>query len=120
MGGAGRATGEARRDPMDVQIHFQLGFTMIQTSLISLRFWNFSVIFKLVKSLIHAPFFEPLKIADVAGDLVLTKRLREMGFHSGCEVRIVGRAPFNGPFVVQLHDSVLALRVSEAECLLIR
>lgn len=72
-----------------------------------------------MKSLIQAPFFEPLKIADVAGEAALTKRLREMGFHSGCEVRILGRAPFNGPYVVQLHDSVLALRVAEAECLLI-
>jgi len=74
---------------------------------------------KEVKSLIHAPHFEPLKIARLAGDDGLTKRLREMGFHSGCEVRILGRAPFNGPLVVQLHDSVLALRTAEAECLLI-
>lgn len=73
-----------------------------------------------MKSLVHAPFFESLLIADVTGDAGLTRRLREMGFHSGCEVRILGRAPFNGPFVVQLHDSVLALRTAEAECLLIR
>lgn len=73
-----------------------------------------------MKSLNQAPFFEPLRIADVTGDDGLTRRLREMGFHSGCEVRILGRAPFNGPFVVQLHDSVLALRTDEAECLLIR
>lgn len=73
----------------------------------------------MVKSLVHAPFFEPLKISGLTGEAGLTKRLREMGFHSGCEVRILGRAPFNGPFVVQLHDSVLALRLAEAECLLI-
>jgi len=73
-----------------------------------------------VKSLKHAPFFETLRIADVIGEDGLTRRLREMGFHSGCEVRILGRAPFNGAFIVQLHDSVLALRNAEAECLLIR
>lgn len=72
-----------------------------------------------MKSLSQAPFQEALKIADVTGDPVLTRRLREMGFHQGCEVRILGRAPFKGPFVVQLHDSVLALRLTEAECLLI-
>ncbi|MBX3022203.1 MAG: ferrous iron transport protein A [Bdellovibrionales bacterium] len=72
-----------------------------------------------MKPLTQAPFEETLIIASVSGDPLLTRRLREMGFHHGCEVRILGRAPFNGPFVVQLHDSVLALRLAEAECLLI-
>lgn len=72
-----------------------------------------------MKSLTSAPFFETLIIADVTGEAGLTRRLREMGFHTGCEVRVLGRAPFNGPFVVQLHDSVLALRLAEAECLMI-
>jgi ferrous iron transport protein A len=73
-----------------------------------------------MKSLINAPFFETLIIASVEGEAGLTRRLREMGFHTGCEVRVLGRAPFNGPFVVQLHDSVLALRAAEAECLSIK
>lgn len=72
-----------------------------------------------MKSLSQAPFEKTLTIADVVSDPGLSRRLREMGFHQGCEVRILGRAPFNGPFVVQLHDSVLALRLAEAECLLI-
>ncbi len=73
-----------------------------------------------MKTLIGAPFLETLVIANVVGEPGLTRRLREMGFHSGCEVRVLGRAPFNGPYVVQLHDSVLALRHTEAQCLLIR
>jgi ferrous iron transport protein A len=73
-----------------------------------------------MKPLSAAPFFEPLVISNVQGEPGLTRRLREMGFHSGCEIRILGQAPFNGPFVVQLHDSVLALRRAEAECLLIK
>lgn len=73
-----------------------------------------------MRTLIQAPFLESLTIADVTGEPNLTRRLREMGFHSGCVIRILGRAPFNGPFVVQLHDSVLALRSAEAECLRIR
>lgn len=73
-----------------------------------------------MKTLTSAPFLEILTISDVTGEPSLTRRLREMGFHTGCEVRILGRAPFNGPFVVQLHDSVLALRHAEAECLLIK
>jgi ferrous iron transport protein A len=75
---------------------------------------------KEMTSLTNAPFLEILTIHDVIGDAGLTRRLREMGFHSGCEIKILGRAPFNGPYVVQLHDSVLALRRAEAECLLIK
>jgi ferrous iron transport protein A len=73
-----------------------------------------------MRTLTNAPFLQTLTIHDVCGDSALTRRLREMGFHTGCEIRILGRAPFNGPYVVQLHDSVLALRRAEAECLLIR
>ncbi len=73
-----------------------------------------------MKSLSAAPFFETLVIGSVRGESSLTRRLLEMGFHTGCEIRIIGQAPFNGPFVVQLHDSVLALRHAEADCLLIK
>ena len=73
-----------------------------------------------MRTLILAPLDQPLTISGVFGDAQLTRRLREMGFHSGCEVRVLGRAPFNGPLVVQLHDSVLALRQVEAECLHIK
>jgi ferrous iron transport protein A len=73
-----------------------------------------------MRNLSQSPKLEPLIIHDVIGNPSLSRRLREMGFHSGCEVRLLGRAPFGGPFVVQLHDSVLALRKDEAECLLIK
>ena len=73
-----------------------------------------------MKTLTNAPFLETQTIQDIVGDGGLSRRLREMGFHSGCEVRLLGRAPFNGPYVVQLHDSVLALRWAEAQCLLIK
>lgn len=73
-----------------------------------------------MRYLTQAQFQETLTIASVIGEPGLTRRLREMGFHTGCEVRLLGQAPFNGPFVVQLHDSVLALRRAEAECLLIK
>lgn len=59
-------------------------------------------------------------IEDICGAPDLTNRLRELGFHSGCVVQVLGRAPFHGPLVVQLHNSVLALRQGEAECILIK
>ena len=73
-----------------------------------------------MKTLTSAPLLSTLTILDVIGEGGLTRRLREMGFHTGCEIRLLGRAPFNGPYVVQLHDSVLALRWAEAECLQIK
>jgi ferrous iron transport protein A len=98
----------------------QLGFRWVGDPEKSSRFGQQGIVFKLMKSLYLAPFFETVVISHVDGEPGLTRRLREMGFHKGCEVRILGQAPFNGPLVVQLHDSVLALRQVEAECLRIR
>lgn len=73
-----------------------------------------------MRNLTQCARHQPLHIQNVVGNSGLTRRLREMGFHSGCEVRLIGQAPFNGPLIVQLHDSVIALRQAEAECLLIK
>lgn len=95
----------------------QLGFRWPATADLPFGFGDLRILFRHMKSLRGAPFFETLIISNVEGEPGLTRRLREMGFHTGCEVRILGQAPFNGPLVVQLHDSVLALRHAEAECL---
>lgn len=49
----------------------------------------------------------------------MAPRLVEMGFCKGSLVRVLFRAPFNGPLAVDLGDSVVALRLSEAELLLV-
>jgi ferrous iron transport protein A len=73
-----------------------------------------------MRSLLEMPFKQECVIADLRGEPDLTNRLRELGFHAGCVVQVLGQAPFNGPLVVQLHNSVLALRQGEAQCLLIK
>ncbi len=73
-----------------------------------------------MKSLLHAPYNKNCIITGLNGDLSLTNRLRELGFHAGCTVQVLGQAPFNGPLIVRLHNSILALRRGEAECLLIQ
>jgi Fe2+ transport system protein FeoA len=45
----------------------------------------------------------------------IAPRLVEMGFCEGSEVRVLYKAPFNGPLAVDLGASVVALRQSEAE-----
>lgn len=64
-----------------------------------------------------APFNEILEIAAVEGDSGISTRLRELGFRPGVKIRILGQAPFGGPYLVQIHSNVLALRRNEAECL---
>ncbi len=101
---------------MDCHLGFRLSRFVEKAS----DFGHLGLILEDMKTVANSPFLQTLTIQDVIGDANLTRRLREMGFHSGCEIRILSRAPFHGPYVVQLHDSVLALRGAEAECLLIR
>ena len=49
----------------------------------------------------------------------LAPRLVEMGLCKGCNVRILFRAPFNGPLAIDLGASVLSLRLDEAEMVLV-
>ncbi len=70
-----------------------------------------------MKLLSSAPFNEILEIVSVEGDVNISLRLRELGFRPGVQIQILGQAPFGGPFLVQIHSNVLALRRNEAECL---
>ena len=45
----------------------------------------------------------------------LAPRLVEMGFSKGSCVRVLYRAPFNGPLAVDLGSSSVALRMNEAQ-----
>jgi len=49
----------------------------------------------------------------------LAPRLVEMGFCKGTEVRVLFKAPFNGPLAVDLGTSSVALRLNEAELVLV-
>jgi ferrous iron transport protein A len=73
-----------------------------------------------MKSLVSAPFFEVLEIGALVGDPLLSMRLRELGFCPGVQITLIGQAPFGGPFLVQIHTNVLALRRNEAECLQVK
>lgn len=59
-------------------------------------------------------------VEDLEGDSILTQRLRELGIHRGVPVRMLGQAPFKGPFLYQIHNSVIALRRREAECVKVK
>ncbi len=56
------------------------------------------------------------EIIGFSGDLLICERLREMGLHQGAQIKVVGRAPWRGPWLVQFKQVCLALRTEEAEC----
>ncbi len=60
------------------------------------------------------------RIEGFHGDSTVVERLKEMGLHQGLEVTPVGRAPFGGPMLFRFGNTVLALRLEEAQCALIQ
>ncbi len=64
--------------------------------------------------LADAPVNAALKVLEVSAGSALSTRLMEMGLVAGTPVRVVGRAPFGGALHVDLCDTHLALRRTEA------
>jgi Fe2+ transport system protein FeoA len=52
-------------------------------------------------------------------DLPVTARLVEFGIYPGATVRIVNKSAFNGPLFLEVGESRIALRKSEAEAILV-
>ncbi len=59
-------------------------------------------------------------VTDFDGPDLVIERLHEMGFHKGCVLKILGVAPFQGPLLIEINTTVLALRDEESQCLLIQ
>jgi Fe2+ transport system protein FeoA len=57
------------------------------------------------------------KIISLSGDPLLQSRLQELGFFVGQNIKLISRAPFKGPYLVQVEGIVLALREYELSCL---
>jgi ferrous iron transport protein A len=53
-------------------------------------------------------------VTHVEGNGRLVQRLMEMGVVTGAKVRVVRFAPLGDPMAVEIHDSFLSLRKSEA------
>ncbi len=60
------------------------------------------------------------EILNLEGDKVIVQRLREMGFTPGEAVRIQSIAPFGDPLLIQIRESLVALRRGEAECIQVK
>jgi len=62
----------------------------------------------------------PAYITGFSGEHNWLERLIEMGLHKGMTVKIMSKAPFGGPLVVQVGTSFLALREEEAACIVVQ
>lgn len=70
------------------------------------------------KSLASLADHTPALVVDIRPGS-LAPRLVEMGLCKGTVVVVLFRAPFGGPMAVDLGDSVLSLRLDEAEQIII-
>ena len=43
-----------------------------------------------------------VRIVALRGPALLLERMREMGFHEGSEIEIVGRLAFGGPWLIRI------------------
>ena len=59
------------------------------------------------------------KIKSVVGDRVLVHQLEALGFVPGSLVSLVSRGPFRDPLAFQIRGTTIALRKSEARCIVV-
>ncbi len=59
------------------------------------------------------------KIKELIGDDTLVCQLCELGFLPGSEGELIGTTPFNGPLMIRLKETKIALRRKEADAILV-
>jgi ferrous iron transport protein A len=70
-----------------------------------------------MKSLADQKTNVEFSIQSLEGDPIVVSRLRELGFICGERVKLVGRAPFGDPLIIEIRGSTVALRKREAQCI---
>ncbi len=59
------------------------------------------------------------KVLEVGGDRGFRRRLLEMGFVPGTQVKIVGRAPMGDPLELEVGGGRLSIRKAQAAAILV-
>ncbi len=54
------------------------------------------------------------------GDSDFAKRMREMGLNTGTSVELTGIAPFGDPVTIKIGRTTLALRLKDAEKIMVK
>lgn len=71
------------------------------------------------RNLTHVQRGESVSVRSLKGHPELCSRLQEYGFTPGCSVRLFAKAPLGGPLSFDLRGGRVALRRSDAACILI-
>lgn len=66
------------------------------------------------------PLKHSAEIVLIEGDTEKLNRLTELGLRSGKQIQVLQKAPFNGPIVIQVEQSLIALRSEEAVCITLK
>jgi Fe2+ transport system protein FeoA len=65
------------------------------------------------------PLRHPVRIQSVGGDRPFRRRLLELGFLPGVEVRLLGVAPMGDPLDIEVRGCRFSLRRAEADAILV-
>jgi Fe2+ transport system protein FeoA len=71
-------------------------------------------------TLLQAAKGKKLKVLKIEGDSVICDRLFEIGFSVDEEIEIQQQLLWNGPMIVAVRGTQVALRESEAQCITIQ
>lgn len=66
------------------------------------------------------PIKHTAEIMTIEGDEEKLQRLTELGVRSGKNLQILQKTPFNGPIIIQIDQSLIALRSEEALCITLK
>lgn len=66
------------------------------------------------------PIKHTAEIVNIEGHPEKLQRLTELGLRSGKQIQVLQKAPFNGPIVIQVEQSLIALRSEEALCITLK
>lgn len=66
------------------------------------------------------PLKHTAEILSIEGDSNSLNRLTELGLRSGKQIQVLQKTPFNGPIVIQVEQSLIALRSEEAVCITLK
>jgi Fe2+ transport system protein FeoA len=66
------------------------------------------------------PITQKAEIITIEGDSEKLQRLTELGLRSGKNIEVLQKTPFGGPIVIQVEQSIIALRSEEALCITLK
>ncbi|MHB8874383.1 MAG: FeoA family protein [Myxococcaceae bacterium] len=70
-------------------------------------------------SLAQIPLLKTVRIRAVGGDPAFRRRLLELGFLPGVEVKVLGAAPMGDPLQIEIRGCQFSMRKAEAQAIAI-